>query len=201
MALKECGKYRYGESQADLRAEVLRDGEENAYPSHQFADCLCACGGKRFRLSLDDAEGAGVRTCVGCDCVHPIGDSDEYLEEADQEECACRVAARSSRSPSTCHFTRAAKVLALRRLPLLRVRADCGLRRLEERVQRLAGFARESLARRCQRPNASSGSRRASLLHISLSRGLSWWERSDPYHGFTTRFAGRGGRHLCSGSP
>jgi hypothetical protein len=89
MALKECGKYRYGESQADIRAEVLRYGKKNAYPAHPFADCLCACGGKRLRLLLDDAEGAAVRTFVGCDCVHPRGDSDEYLEEADLEGCAC----------------------------------------------------------------------------------------------------------------
>ena len=89
MALKKRGKYSYGDSQADIRAEVLRYGKKNAYHAHHFADCLCACGGKRFRLSLDDTEGAAVRTCVGCNSEHPIGDSDEYLEDADLEECAC----------------------------------------------------------------------------------------------------------------
>jgi hypothetical protein len=82
-AIKKRGKYRYSESQADIRAEVLRYGNKNAYPAHHFADSLCACGGKRFRLSLDDTEGAAVRTCVGCDSEHPIGDSDEYLEDAE----------------------------------------------------------------------------------------------------------------------
>jgi hypothetical protein len=45
--------------------------------------------GQRFRLSLDDTEGAAVRTYVGCDSEHPIGDSDDYLEHAELEECAC----------------------------------------------------------------------------------------------------------------
>ena len=89
MALKKRGKYSYGDSQPDIRAEVLRYGKKNAYHAHHFADCLCACGGKRLRLSLDDTEGAAVRTCVGCNSEHPIGDSDEYLEDADLEECAC----------------------------------------------------------------------------------------------------------------
>jgi hypothetical protein len=89
MALKKRGKYRYGDGQADTRAEVLRYSKKNAYPAHHFADSLCTCGGKRFRLSLDDTEGAAVRACVGCDSQCPIGDSDEYLEDAELEECVC----------------------------------------------------------------------------------------------------------------
>ena len=89
MALKKRGKYSYGDSQPDIRAEVQRYSKANEYLAHHFADCVCACGGKRFRLSLDDTEGAAVRTCVGCNSEHPIGDSDEYLEDADLEECAC----------------------------------------------------------------------------------------------------------------
>jgi hypothetical protein len=89
MALKKRGKYRYGDSQADIREEVLRYSEANTYLANHFADAACPCGGKRFRLALDDAEGAAVRTCVGCGAVHPIGDSGEYLEDAELEECAC----------------------------------------------------------------------------------------------------------------
>jgi hypothetical protein len=48
-----------------------------------------ARAGKRFRLSLDDAEGVAVRTCVGCHPEHPIGDGDACLEDAELEECAC----------------------------------------------------------------------------------------------------------------
>jgi hypothetical protein len=89
MALKKRGKYRYGDSQADIRAELLRYSKTNAYPCHHFADAACTCGGKRFRLALDDDEGAAVRICAGCKTEHPIGDSDEFLEEAELGECAC----------------------------------------------------------------------------------------------------------------
>ncbi len=89
MAFKKRGKYRYGDSQADIRKEVLRYSEANGYVAQHFADAACPCGGKVFRLALDDTEGAAVRRCCGCGSKHPIGDSDEYLEDAELEECAC----------------------------------------------------------------------------------------------------------------
>lgn len=33
--------------------------------------------------------GAAVRICVGCNAEHAIGDSEEYLEDAELGECAC----------------------------------------------------------------------------------------------------------------
>jgi hypothetical protein len=89
MALKKRGKYRYGDSQADIREELLRYSKSNAYPAEHFADALCKCGGKLFRLALDDNEGAAVRSCLACKTEHPMGDSGEFLEEAELEECAC----------------------------------------------------------------------------------------------------------------
>jgi hypothetical protein len=89
MALKKRGKYRYGDSQADIRAEVIRYSKANGYLAHHFADATCKCGGKLFRLTLDEDEGAAVRACVACKTEHPIGDSDEFLDEADLGECAC----------------------------------------------------------------------------------------------------------------
>ncbi|HEY8502960.1 MAG TPA: hypothetical protein VIL46_00160 [Gemmataceae bacterium] len=89
MALKKRGKYRYGDCQADIRGEIHRYSKGNGYPAHHFADAVCTCGGTRFRLALDDTEGAAVRTCVGCGAEHPIGDSNEYLAEAELQECAC----------------------------------------------------------------------------------------------------------------
>jgi hypothetical protein len=89
MALKKRGKHLYGDTQDDLRAEILRYSEANAYPAQHFADALCACGGKIFRLRLDDTEGAAVRCCSACQAEHPIGDSDEYLADAELKECAC----------------------------------------------------------------------------------------------------------------
>jgi hypothetical protein len=89
MALKERGKYRYGDSQADIRNEVLRYSEENDYVAEHFADAVCKCGSKLFHLELDDNAGAAIRICVGCKTQHPIGDSEEFLEEAELNECGC----------------------------------------------------------------------------------------------------------------
>ncbi len=51
MALTKRAKYRYGDSQADIRAELLRYSKKNAYVVYHFADATCKCGGKLFRLA------------------------------------------------------------------------------------------------------------------------------------------------------
>ena len=89
MALKKRGEYQYGDTQADIRAELLDYSKANAYLADHFADALCNCGGKVSRLALDDSVGAAVRSCVACKAEHPIGDGNEYLGDADLEECAC----------------------------------------------------------------------------------------------------------------
>src|ERR1700722_4974320 len=89
MTLKKRGKHRYGDSQADIREELARYGGAQQLPPHQFADAVCTCGVRTFRLALDDTTGAAVRTCSGCGVAHPIGDSGEYMAEAALDECAC----------------------------------------------------------------------------------------------------------------
>jgi hypothetical protein len=89
MTLHKRGKYDYGESQADIRDEVLRYSQLNEYVAHHFADAICTCGSKTFRLELDDDEGVAIRICSQCQVKHPIGDSADYLEEASPEECGC----------------------------------------------------------------------------------------------------------------
>jgi hypothetical protein len=89
MVLKKRGKYRYGDSQSDIREEMLRYSKLNDYVAHHFADAVCTCGSKVFGLWIDNDEGAAVRKCAACSSEHPIGDSDEYLEDAEIEECAC----------------------------------------------------------------------------------------------------------------
>ncbi|MFO0965152.1 MAG: hypothetical protein U0793_06145 [Gemmataceae bacterium] len=91
MALRKRGKWRYGDSQKDIRAEILRYSKDNGYPAQHYADAVCSkCGGKVFDLYLDDDAGVASRVCVGCDAdPHFIGDSAEYEEESDEEECAC----------------------------------------------------------------------------------------------------------------
>jgi hypothetical protein len=91
MALVKRGKYWYGDSRADIRPELLRYSKRNEYPVQHFADAVCTCGGRLFTLEVDDDEGAAVRACVGCKDRHPIGDSADYLDEAELEksECVC----------------------------------------------------------------------------------------------------------------
>ncbi len=89
MTLRKRGGYTYGSRRADVRVEVTRYAKRNTYAAHRFAEAECECGGKAFRLALDDTAGAAVRTCAACAKVHPIGDSDEYLEEAELDECEC----------------------------------------------------------------------------------------------------------------
>ena len=45
MALRKRGKWRYGDSQADIRDEILRYSKRE-YPSHYYADAVCKCGGR-----------------------------------------------------------------------------------------------------------------------------------------------------------
>ena len=44
---------------------------------------------RELELAIDEEVGAAVRTCSKCKSEHPIGDSDEYLEEAELQACVC----------------------------------------------------------------------------------------------------------------
>ena len=89
MALRKRGKWWYGDSQADIRDEILHYSRGVEYLAQHYADAECKCGGKVFRLTLDDNEGAAIRICVKCGAEHPIGDSDEYMADAELEQRAC----------------------------------------------------------------------------------------------------------------
>jgi hypothetical protein len=89
MVLRTKGEFSYGDAQTDIREELARYSKANAYPVHHFADAVCKCGSRLFVLSVDDTEGAAIRHCDDCEDEHPIGDSEEYLEDADLEGCEC----------------------------------------------------------------------------------------------------------------
>jgi hypothetical protein len=89
MGLQKRGKYYYGDCQADIRGELLRYSKVNEYEANHFADAVCKCGGTLFRLLLDDTRGVAVRICTACSDEHAICDSDDYLADAELEECAC----------------------------------------------------------------------------------------------------------------
>ena len=88
MVVRNKNGLLYADSQADL-PDVLRDFSEQSYPATQFADAVCDCRSRTFRLAVDEREGAAVRTCTKCGDVHPIGDSSDYLEGAELESCEC----------------------------------------------------------------------------------------------------------------
>ncbi|SRR5579871_6118953 len=90
MALRKRGKWRYGDSQADIRDEILRYSKQVTYLAQHYADAVCGdCGGKLFKLLLDHTQCVAVRVCVACGDEHPIGDSDEFMKDAEFDECAC----------------------------------------------------------------------------------------------------------------
>lgn len=91
MALHKRGRFYYGDSQTDIRDELTRVGRISDYVPTQFADTQCVCGGRTFRLRLDETAGAAVRICARQNCanVHPICDSEEYLDDAELEDCEC----------------------------------------------------------------------------------------------------------------
>lgn len=94
MALVKKGKHWHGDAQADIQSELIRYSEKN-YPAQHFAEAVCTCGSHAFRLCVDDTEGAAVRACTICGAEHPIGDSEEYLADAELEECECPCGRRT----------------------------------------------------------------------------------------------------------
>jgi hypothetical protein len=89
MALRKKGKWWYSDSQADIRDELARVGKLNEYVPTKFADAKCKCGNLTFEVGFDEEEGAAVRTCTKCKLEHPIGDSEEYLEDAELSQATC----------------------------------------------------------------------------------------------------------------
>ncbi len=79
----------YGDSQTDIREELLSYSKGVTYLAEHFTDAKCPCGSTMFRLKVDDNEGAAIRACASCGTEQPIGDSGDYLEEAELEECEC----------------------------------------------------------------------------------------------------------------
>src|SRR4051794_831856 len=91
MALRKKGKYSYGDSQQDIRTLLAKYSDSNGYPIAHFTDVRCSCGNSTFRLFLDDVAAAALRVCIECGLQHAIGDSADYLGEAElgEAECPC----------------------------------------------------------------------------------------------------------------
>jgi hypothetical protein len=92
MTLTKRSNNWYGDDHADIRAEMTRYGEENEYPIDNFTNIKCKCGSDLFELVTDEDEGVAIRICTQCRKEHLMGDSADYLADADpsQHECNCR---------------------------------------------------------------------------------------------------------------
>ena len=88
MTLKKRGINYFGDTQNDI-LEALQLYSQDGYFAEHFQSAFCSCGSNLFSLLVDENEGVAIRVCNSCKNEHPIGDSKEYMEEAELEECEC----------------------------------------------------------------------------------------------------------------
>ncbi len=92
MSLTKRRNNWYGDDHSDLRVELARYSTENEYPIDSFINVKCKCGCDLFELRTDEDQGVAMRTCTQCRNEHLMGDSADYVAEAEleQHECNCR---------------------------------------------------------------------------------------------------------------
>jgi hypothetical protein len=92
MRLRKEEKHSYGDSHLDIQNELLHYSKETEYSTTYYADAVCLCSSKAFRLLLDPEFAVAVRICIHCKAKHLIGESlysEEYLDYAQAKECEC----------------------------------------------------------------------------------------------------------------
>jgi hypothetical protein len=68
----------------------LRDFRAGGYPVAHVREVVCAaCSGRTFSVLVDVDEQGSAVTCEACGEQVAIADSEEYLDEAELEECQC----------------------------------------------------------------------------------------------------------------
>jgi nitrite reductase/ring-hydroxylating ferredoxin subunit len=95
MTITKRGEYHYGEGHEDLHDLIELYAKAAGFSAEVFADAYCACEAKVFELYVDDEEGVAVRVCTACGADHPIGDSAQFLDEAELQQCECPCGAAS----------------------------------------------------------------------------------------------------------
>lgn len=91
MSIIKKGSYYYGEDHGDLTEELIRYSKNN-YGIEHTANSTCKCANDTFNVLLNEGKGVAARICTKCDSEHGIGDSDKYMddaEEVDEMECVC----------------------------------------------------------------------------------------------------------------
>jgi hypothetical protein len=90
MAVTKRGQLWKGTSADDLGEMLTAYARSGAESMHEVVPVACGgCGGRTFRLEVDDEEGYARRTCSGCAGTHAMLDSAEQEDGAEPEECAC----------------------------------------------------------------------------------------------------------------
>jgi hypothetical protein len=89
VAIKKAGKFWRGDNLDDL-ATYIQKNQAGGYPVQHVKEVTCRqCQQGTFRVIVDDEEGCALTICLNCQTEAPIGDSGEYVEDADLGECAC----------------------------------------------------------------------------------------------------------------
>jgi hypothetical protein len=89
MALQKKGKYWYGSTPEDTKAELIKFSKLNGYEATKFSESVCTCGNRSFKLKTDEDEGVARRICTACATSHLMGDSAEYASGAKLEKHGC----------------------------------------------------------------------------------------------------------------
>ena len=92
MALTKIGIHWYGEIHDDIHESIIDYSTENGYQENlatHFADAVCTCGNFVFSLLMDEDAGVAIRICANCNVEHPIGDSAEYMDDAEVSGSLC----------------------------------------------------------------------------------------------------------------
>lgn len=109
MTLTRKGKHWYGSEDDDICAVIQSFSDRNGYLATDYRASVCVCGSTLFRLFDDEEAGVARRDCVSCGKSHLMGDSAEYVDEAELEAhwCLCGMSLWQSILVSRCTPTRA----------------------------------------------------------------------------------------------
>ena len=55
----------------------------------KFAQAVCACASRSFKLETDEEQGIAKRLCAHCGAMHVMGDGSDYADGAAFEGHAC----------------------------------------------------------------------------------------------------------------
>lgn len=91
MTISRKSGYWFGTDDSDVQAEIVRYSKLNVYEATHFARAACQCGSDSFKLESDEEAGAARRICAACGESKLMGDSAEYVADAnlDNHICVC----------------------------------------------------------------------------------------------------------------